>query len=167
MSLRAIVAWPDPVLSTACAPVDEVSAHTEQLAEDMLETMYAAPGRGLAAPQVGVALRVFVMDATWKEGIYRPLICVNPEIVGTSDRMIEQSEGCLSIPGISVPVSRPDEVHLRWIDLNGAACEQTFQGFAAACVQHEMDHLDGIVTLDRVDAETRARVLTTYGARAE
>ena len=167
MSVRTVLTYPDAALSTVCPPVEAVSADIEALADDMLETMYDAPGRGLAAPQIGVALRLFVMDVTWKEGTYAPIIFINPRIVGSSDTIVTQPEGCLSIPGVSVEVKRPDAVHVQWTDLNGQPREQTFEGFAAACVQHEIDHLDGVLTLDRVDAETRARVIQDYsGAHA-
>jgi peptide deformylase len=162
MSLREIVRWPDPVLRTVCVPVGAVTDAVRALAEDMLETMYAAPGRGLAAPQVGVTQRVFVMDTEWKEGAPAPMIFVDPEIFSRSDTCVTRTEGCLSIPGISTDVARPDQVILRWTDLSGQVREQGFEGFAAACVQHELDHLDGIVTLDRLDPEARAKAIKAY-----
>jgi peptide deformylase len=162
MSLRKIVRWPDPRLATLCEPVAKITPAITTLAADMLETMYDAPGRGLAAPQVGVLSRVFVMDTTWKDGARDPLIFVNPEILTASAERATLPEGCLSIPGVSVEVTRALRVRLRWTDLDGRQCKRVFDGFPAACVQHEIDHLDGIVTLDWVDADTRARILADY-----
>ena len=162
MSLREIVRWPDPRLNMPCKPVSEISADIIALAQDMLETMYDAPGRGLAAPQVGMLSRVFVVDTEWKESAPAPQVFINPEIVARSATKAVQSEGCLSIPGVTVEVARPDSVVLRWTDLDGTTQEEAFSGFAAACVQHELDHLDGIVTLDRLDEDDRSRVIAAY-----
>lgn len=164
MSLREIVLWPDPRLSAPCAPVERITRETAALAEDMLETMYAAPGRGLAAPQVGVMFRLFVMDTGWKDGPRAPRVFVNPQIVERGEVLVTRSEGCLSIPGVTAEVTRPDAVRLRWTALDDTTREESFDGFAAACVQHEMDHLDGLVTLDRVDVAARARILEDYAA---
>ena len=111
--------------------------------------MYAATGRGLAAPQIGVLRRLFVMDATWKDGEATPRVFINPEVVRASEEMASCEEGCLSIPGDPVEVTRPAEVTLRWMALDGSACEESFAGFEAVCVQHETDHLDGILCTDR------------------
>lgn len=140
---------PDPVLRQVCAAVTMFDDALEQLAQDMLETMYAAPGRGLAAPQVGVHQRVFVMDATWKEGKPAPMVFVNPEILVQADTVVTQPEGCLSIPDQLIDVTRPDAVTLRWQSLDGAVQEDEFSGFAAACIQHEIDHLDGVLITDK------------------
>ncbi|WP_136645590.1 peptide deformylase [Tabrizicola sp. YIM 78059] len=153
--LLPILRWPDARLSRPCAPAvpdDDL----RRLAADMLETMYAAPGRGLAAPQVGHLLRVFVMDVGWKSGKPSPMVFVNPELQPFGDRLTGP-EGCLSIPGPVIEVERYTQVHVRWTDLDGAAREAAFDGFAAICIQHEHDHLDGILTLDRVSPEMRAR----------
>lgn len=153
MAVLPILRWPDPRLSTVCAAV---SGDVRALAADMLDTMYDAPGRGLAAPQVGVLLRLFVMDTTWKEGLRAPQVFVNPEILWMSDRRATGPEGCLSLVGATTHVSRATEIRLRWADLDGAIQEETLSGFAAICAQHEYDHLDGILTLDRLSAEDRA-----------
>jgi peptide deformylase len=154
MALLPILRWPDPRLSLACAPVagEDVAA----LARDMLDTMYAAPGRGLAAPQVGVLKRIFVMDVTWKEGVKAPYICIDPVLRDVSDLRIAGPEGCLSIPGLSVEVERAAEVVLDWTAFDGARRSERLTGFAAICAQHEMDHLDGIVTFDRLSPDVRA-----------
>lgn len=151
-----ILRWPDPLLSQPCAPA-VLSDDLRALAADMLETMYAAPGRGLAAPQVGRLVRMFVMDVTWKEGTHAPVVMVNPEIVWMSEVRRPGPEGCLSIPGPTTQVERAEAVRMRWSDLEGAVQEATLTGFAAICAQHEYDHLDGVLTLDRLSPEARAR----------
>ncbi|MCU0826693.1 MAG: peptide deformylase [Tabrizicola sp.] len=152
--LLPILRWPDPRLSQVCAPAvldDDLRA----LAVDMLETMYAAPGRGLAAPQVGRLVRMFVMDVDWKTGTLAPMVFVNPEIELLGDRATGP-EGCLSIPGPVTDVERAACVRARWTALDGTLHEARFDGFAAICIQHEYDHLDGILTLDRLSPEARA-----------
>ena len=148
MAVRPIRVVPDPVLRETCAPVTAFDPALSDLAQDMLDTMYAAPGRGLAAPQVGVLARVFVMDATWKSGDPTPIVFVNPVIETVADRMATMDEGCLSIPDQLVSVTRPDGVALRWQDVTGRSCSGAFSGFAAACVQHEIDHLNGVLITD-------------------
>lgn len=162
MSRLPILLWPDPVLGTPCDPIVEINDDTRRLAEDMLETMYAAPGRGLAAPQVGVLQRLFVMDTEWKEGDRNPQVFVNPAILDCSADKVTRDEGCLSLPGVTTQITRPEKVELEWTTLAGDLRRGSFDGFAAACVQHEIDHLDGIVTLDRLNAEDRARALSDY-----
>ncbi len=142
--------WPDPVLGQRAAPVAAFDAGLRRLAADMLETMYAAPGRGLAGPQVGVLQRLFVMDTTWKDGERRPRVVVNPSLVDPSDETAVQQEGCLSLPGFTAGVERPVAVTLRWQDADGTAHEERLTGFDALCVQHEADHLDGVLTIDRI-----------------
>lgn len=151
-----ILRWPDPRLSTPCRPA-VLDDGLRALAADMLETMYAACGRGLAAPQVGRPERVFVMDIGWKDGSPLPVVMVNPEMLQLSEQRIAGPEGCLSIPGPTTIVERAAEVRLRWTDLEGALQEELLTGFAAICAQHEHDHLDGILTLDRLSQEERAR----------
>ena len=132
------------------------------LVKDLFETMYTAPGRGLAAPQIGVMSRVFVMDTTWKEGEMTPVAFINPEVVVASEDTASMAEGCLSIPGVLADVTRPAVVTMRWTDLTGATRTQTFTGFAAACVQHELDHLNGTVTFDRLPPDARAEKEAEY-----
>jgi peptide deformylase len=164
MSVLPIVKWPDARLMETCVPVEEITPQIEALAADMLETMYAAPGRGLAGPQVGAMVRMFVMDTGWKEGKPDPLICINPMLMEVSEERASNSEGCLSIPGVSAEISRPAQVQMVWTGLNGGRFVQSFTGFPAACVQHEIDHLDGIVTFDHLDAQTRATLEAEYAA---
>ncbi len=148
MALLPIVLLGDPVLRGRAAVVTAFDVNLKTLAADMLDTMYAAPGRGLAAPQVGVPLRLFVMDVGWKEGASDPLVFVNPRITDASDVLVPYTEGCLSIPGQTSRVARPDRVKLLWQDLDGESHNGWFDGFAAVCVQHERDHLDGILCID-------------------
>ncbi|MDW4497323.1 peptide deformylase [Sulfitobacter sp. D35] len=162
MSVLPILTWPDRQLATPCEPIARVDAAVRKLAEDMLETMYAAPGRGLAGPQVGVLRRIFVMDAGWKEGAPAPLVFVNPVVTALGKSRVRGSEGCLSIPGLMVEVERFERVRVDWTDLDGAARSREFDGFEAICVQHEADHLDGIVTLNRLDQNARAAALAAY-----
>lgn len=153
--LLPILRWPDPRLSQPCAPA-LLDADLRRLAADMLETMYAAPGRGLAAPQVGKLVRMFVMDVAWKTGTPEPMVFVNPDIEPFGDR-VTGPEGCLSIPGPVTEIARAAQVRVRWTDLDGRLQAATFTGFAAVCVQHEYDHLDGILTLDHLTPEARVR----------
>ena len=149
MAVLPILQAPHVGLSSVAAEVTVFDDALVTLADNMLASMYAATGRGLAAPQVGVLSRVFVMDATWKEAEPSPTVFVNPEIVATSDVMSTMAEGCLSIPGDLIDVTRPDAVTLRWRDVDGGFLEASFDGFEAACVQHEIDHLDGILITDK------------------
>ena len=165
MTVRRILTWPDDRLAAMCPPVNAIDHDVHTLVGDMLDTMYAAPGRGLAAPQVGVLARVFVMDPTWKDGAPAPMVCINPDIIAQGDQTATASEGCLSIPGVDVPVDRPQTIRMLWTDLDGQAHDAELTGFAALCAQHEMDHLNGIVTLDRVDEAARADILARYEVR--
>jgi len=161
MSLRDIVQWPDPRLATICAAVTQDEDVTALIA-DMLDTMYDAPGRGLAAPQVGVLKRLFVMDVGWKDGARDPIVMINPQILWRAEDTAGGEEGCLSIPGLSTEVIRPTRVRVHWQDAGRKSQEQTFEGFAARCIQHEYDHLDGRVTLDHLSPELRAEAEARY-----
>jgi peptide deformylase len=145
--IRPILIHPDPRLKKLCEPVAEITAEVRQLAADMLETMYDAPGIGLAAPQVGVTKRVIVMDCI-KDGPPEPMALVNPEITWASEDQTVYEEGCLSIPDIYNDVTRPAAVAVRWTDLDGQVQERQFSGLWATCVQHEIDHLDGKLFID-------------------
>jgi peptide deformylase len=165
MSILEIVRWPDARLTQTCAAVEEITPEIEALAADMLETMYAAPGRGLAAPQVGAMVRMFVMDIGWKEGKSDPLVCINPMLQEIGEERATGTEGCLSIPGVTAQINRPTQVQMVWTGLNGGRYVQSFEGFGATCAQHELDHLDGVVTFDHLDAETRAALIAEYEAQ--
>ncbi len=146
---RSILIHPDPRLKKVCAPVTDLSDELRQLADDMLETMYDAPGIGLAAPQIGVLDRLIVMDCVKEEGeTPRPLIMFNPEIIASSDETNVYEEGCLSIPEQYAEVTRPKVVEVAWIDRDGNARQETFDDLWATCVQHEIDHLNGKLFID-------------------
>ncbi|MBU3261664.1 peptide deformylase [Roseovarius sp. PS-C2] len=146
---RPILIHPDPRLKKVCAPVPDLSDQLRALADDMLETMYDAPGIGLAAPQIGVLDRLIVMDCVKDENeAPRPLVMFNPEIVAASDEMNVYEEGCLSIPEQYAEVKRPKVVDVRWIDRDGNEQSETFDGLWATCVQHEIDHLNGKLFID-------------------
>lgn len=166
MSVLPILRWPDPRLSEVCAPVGDVTADIEALVRDLFETMYDAPGRGLAAPQVGILSRVFVMDVGWKEGEMTPRACIDPEIVSVSDETATNDEACLSIPGVGASVTRPARITLRYTALDGSRQEVDLDGFDAVCAQHEFDHLDGRVIFDRLSPEERSELLVRYEAQA-
>lgn len=146
---RNILLHPDPRLKKLCAPVTDMTDDLRGLADDMLATMYDAPGIGLAAPQVGVMSRLIVMDCVKEEGAApRPLIMFNPEVLASSDDLNTYEEGCLSIPEQFADVTRPAEVDVRWIDRDGNERQETFSKLWATCVQHEIDHLDGKLFID-------------------
>lgn len=145
--IKPILIHPDPRLKKVCAPVDDLSDELRSLADDMLATMYDAPGIGLAAPQVGVLERLIVMDCV-KEGDPEPTVMFNPEILAKSDDLNTYEEGCLSIPEQFAEVTRPASVRVGWIDQNGNPQEKDFDGLWATCVQHEIDHLNGKLFID-------------------
>lgn len=148
MAVRPVVRHPDPALRVECAPVSDIDDSLHALAADMLKTMYAAQGRGLAAPQVAMTARIFVMDAGWKQGRPDPHIFINPEITWTAPGRQVYEESCLSIPGLPRRIARPAQVALRWLDGSGQPREGQFAGAGAVIVQHEIDHLDGILMID-------------------
>lgn len=146
---RPIILHPDPRLKKTSAPVTDLSDELRDLADDMLETMYHAPGIGLAAPQIGVLQRLVVLDCVKPDNeAPRPLIMFNPEIVSASDETNVYEEGCLSLPEQFADVTRPADVHVRWIDRDGNEQNEEMSGLWATCVQHEIDHLDGKLFID-------------------
>jgi peptide deformylase len=151
MTIRPILIHPDPRLKTVAKPVGAITTEIGKLAEDMLATMYQAPGIGLAAPQVGVLARLFVMDCVKEENeTPRPMVLVNPEVTWTSDDRATYEEGCLSIPDHYAEVTRPARVRMRWTDLEGKPREEEFEGLWATCAQHELDHLNGRLFIDHL-----------------
>ena len=149
MTMRNILIHPDPRLKKVTDPVSSVTKELRQLADDMLETMYNAPGIGLAAPQVAVMSRMIVMDCVKDENATpEPMVLINPEVVWTSEEHNVYEEGCLSIPEQYAEVERPAEVEVRWMDLDGKTQRERFDGLWATCVQHEIDHLDGKLFID-------------------
>lgn len=165
MAVLRILQWPDPMLRHRAAPVEHEPL--DQLIADMFDTMYAAKGRGLAAPQVGVSRRVFVMDCTWKEGTPEPVTMINPTIMAAERIPVDMDEGCLSIPGVLVPVTRHKAVTVQWTDATGQIHMNDFDGFEARCIQHELDHLNGEVTFDRIAPDLRAELEGAYLARLQ
>ncbi|WP_171232691.1 peptide deformylase [Ruegeria sp. HKCCA4812] len=146
---RTILIHPDPRLKKVCAPVSDLTDELRTLADDMLETMYDAPGIGLAAPQIGVLERLIVLDCIKEEGeTPRPLIMFNPEVIASSEEINVYEEGCLSIPEQYAEVTRPKVVDVTWMDEKGNLRQETFDGLWATCVQHEIDHLNGKLFID-------------------
>ncbi|MGR3470482.1 MAG: peptide deformylase [Paracoccus sp. (in: a-proteobacteria)] len=159
MNLRPILIHPDPRLKKVAEPVARITPEIETLAADMLATMYDAPGIGLAAPQIGVNARVFVMDATRDPQAERaPLVLINPEVTWTSDALNSYDEGYLSIPEQYAEVTRPAQVRMRWLGLDGQTHERDFDELWATCAQHELDHLDGILFIDHLSAMKRQMI---------
>lgn len=149
MALLDILIHPDPRLKKVTAPVQEITKDLHRLADDMLETMYDAPGIGLAAPQIGVMSRLLVMDCIKDPAEKpRPMVLLNPEVVWRSDDSNVYEEGCLSIPEQFGEVTRPASVEVRWMGLDGVAQSERFDKLWATCVQHEIDHLDGKLFID-------------------
>lgn len=157
MAKRKIVKYPDPVLETPGDPVTEFDEGLRQLVEDMFETMYAASGVGLAAPQVGVSKRLFVMDCSGGRDLAQRYVVINPQIVMTEGEQTGD-EGCLSFPGIYIPVTRAMRAIVRAQDLEGREFELDAQELAARCVLHETDHCDGILFIERVSPLKREMV---------
>lgn len=156
MALLRILTFPDPRLREKARDVQVFDADLKQLAADMVETMYAAPGVGLAATQVGVAKRMVVVDEyAGRDGSKGPEVYVNPQLVEASGEIICE-EGCLSLPDFSEEVKRKDKIHVRYQDLEGKAREVSLEGFHAVILQHEMDHLEGVLAVDRVSRLKRA-----------
>ena len=149
MSVLPILIHPDPRLKKVCEPVSDLDDDLRALADNMLETMYQAPGIGLAAPQIGVTKRMLVMDCIKEEGeAPQPMVLINPEILQSSDDTNEYEEGCLSIPDQFGMVTRPSEVRVGFLDRDGNPQERDFDGLWATCVQHEIDHLNGKLFID-------------------
>lgn len=161
MSLLRIHHYPDPVLKQKAERVTEFDAGLRRLASDMLETMYAAPGVGLAAPQVGVSRRLIVLDCSAKDGEKQPLVAVNPEILTREGECCEE-EGCLSVPEYYAKVVRSEQVQVRFQDLEGTVREVEAAGLWAICFQHEIDHLDGILFVDRLSPLKRSLFRKKY-----
>ena len=164
MAILPIVEVPDPRLRQISSPVEKVTAETRALIKDMFETMYDAPGIGLAAIQVGVPLRILVMDLhepeeEGGEPVNDPRVFINPEILSHSDEDVPYLEGCLSVPDQYAEVERPDHIRARWLDEKGKQHEEQLDGLLATCLQHEMDHLEGILFIDHLSRLKREMVL--------
>jgi len=162
MSIRDIVTLPDQSLRQVSKPVARIDADIRRLWDDMLETMYAAPGIGLAAVQVGVPRRLLVADLSKEGEEKKPLFVANPEIVWQSEAQSDYEEGCLSIPEFYEMVSRPSEVTIRYLDRQGEAQQIHATGLLATCLQHEIDHLNGILFIDHISKLKRDRVVKKF-----
>ncbi len=159
MTILPIVIAPDPRLKIKAKPVESVDDGIRQLMDDMLETMYDAPGIGLAAPQVGESCRVIVVDVTSEDEERNPVCMANPELSWLSDDDRPHEEGCLSLPEHYAEVVRPEAIRVTYLDRDNVACELEADDLLATCIQHEMDHLDGILFVDHVSALKRNMIL--------
>ena len=164
MAILPIVEVPDPRLRQISKPVERVDDDLRRLIDDMFETMYAAPGIGLAAIQVGVPKRVLVIDLQEPEEeggepVRDPRVFINPEILETSDHEVPYNEGCLSVPEMYADVDRPDRIRARWLDRDGTQKEEEITGLLAVCLQHEMDHLNGVLFIDHLSRLKREMLL--------
>ena len=164
MAILPIIETPDPLLRQISEPVDAVTDEVRALVNDMFETMYAAPGIGLAAIQVGVPKRVLVIDLQEPEEedgepVRRPMVFINPEILEKSSTVQPYTEGCLSVPDQFAEVERPDRIRARWLDADGNSHEEELDGLLAVCLQHEMDHLEGILFIDYLSRLKRDMII--------
>ncbi|WP_395014898.1 peptide deformylase [Dongia sp.] len=159
MAVLPIIVAPDPRLKQVAKPVDKVDAEIRRLMDDMLETMYKAPGIGLAAPQVGVLKRVIVIDIAREDEKPEPLRMANPELIAVSDEDAVYNEGCLSLPEHYADVTRPAAIKVRYLDHENEIRELEADGLLATCIQHEMDHLEGILFVDHLTALKRNMIL--------
>ena len=162
MALREILILPDKRLRKVSEPVKKIDAGIRKLVEDMFETMYEAPGIGLAAVQIGNAKRVVTMDLAKKEEPRNPQVFINPEIVWSSDETATYEEGCLSIPETYNDVERPAQVRVTYLDLEGVPSEVEANGLLATCLQHEIDHLNGILFIDHLSKLKRDMIIKKF-----
>ncbi|MBZ6076554.1 peptide deformylase [Microvirga puerhi] len=167
MTIRPIVILPDLKLRLVSEPVKEITDAIRTLTDDMLETMYDAPGVGLAAIQIGVPLRIVTVDVSKSETERQPMVLINPEILWTSEEKRTYEEGCLSIPEYYEEVERPDRVRFRYMNLDGKIIEQEAGELMATCVQHEIDHLNGVLFIDYLSKLKRDRVMTKFKKAAK
>lgn len=166
MAKLEIITLPDPMLRQASAPIERVDDELRKLADDMLETMYDAPGVGLAAVQVGILKRLIVLDAAKDDAPPRPLVMINPEIRHLGNEMREYEEGCLSIPDVRVDIERPSQIVVGYIDRDGKPQELTADGLLATAVQHEVDHLNGRLIIDFLSRLKRDMVVKKFKKQA-
>jgi peptide deformylase len=164
MAIRPIIEAPDPLLRQVSSPVEEITPEIQTLIDDMFETMYAAPGIGLAAIQVGIPKRILVIDLQdpeeeGGEPVRKPMVFINPEILRTSDTPRPYNEGCLSVPDQYAEIDRPDAIRARWLDRDGKVHEEEIEGMLATCLQHEMDHLEGVLFIDYLSRLKRDMIL--------
>ena len=159
MSRLPLVIAPDPSLKLKAKSVERVDRNIRKLMDDMLETMYAAPGIGLAAIQIGIPKRIIVLDIAQKEGPKNPMFFINPEIINKSENNSTYEEGCLSVPGQFAEIDRPDKCHIKYLDYYGQSKEIKAEGMLATCIQHEMDHLEGILFIDYLSKLKKSMII--------
>ena len=162
MTIKPLIILPDPVLRQVSNSIETVDDEVRRLADDMLDTMYDAPGIGLAAIQVGVARRMLVLDVSRDDEDKTPLVFINPEIVASSDERSVYEEGCLSIPDYYAEVERPAKITVRYVDRDGKQQEKEVDGLLATCVQHEIDHLNGVLFIDHISKLKREMVIRKF-----
>ena len=150
MSKKKILTLPDPILRKTSEPVEKIDKKIKNLMDDMLETMYAAPGIGLAAVQIGILKRLVVIDISKEEEKKKPIFLINPQIIHQSKNTSVYEEGCLSLPGQFAEIERPAECTIKYIDYNGKEKELKSDGLLATCIQHEVDHLNGVLFIDHL-----------------
>ena len=167
MAQRDIIILPDKQLRLISKPVEKITADIRALVDDMFETMYEAPGIGLAAIQIAQPLRLITMDLSKKEGEKDPRVFINPEILSSSEEMSVYEEGCLSIPEYYEEVKRPAQVRVRFMDLDGKIHEEDADGLYATCIQHEIDHLNGVLFVDYLSKLKRDRVMKKFTKAAK
>jgi len=167
MAVREIIILPDKRLRLVSEPVKAIDREVKALVADMLETMYDAPGIGLAAIQVGVPRRVVTMDLSKKEDVQEPRVFINPEILWRSDEKAKYEEGCLSIPEFYEEVERPTQVRVKYLDLEGREQQLEASGLLATCLQHEIDHLNGVLFIDHISRLKRERVVKKFAKAAK
>lgn len=167
MAVRPILTLPDPRLREISAPVASVDREMARLIDDMFETMYDAPGIGLAAVQVGVPKRIITVDVAKKDEPSDPRVLLNPEIVWSSDALSVYEEGCLSIPEIHEDVERPASVRVRYLDRDAKPQEIEAEGLLAVCLQHEIDHLNGVLFIDHISKLKRDRIVKKFSKAAK
>jgi peptide deformylase len=167
MAVREIIILPDKRLRLVSKPVKAIDRDIKALVEDMFETMYDAPGIGLAAIQVAVPARVITMDLSKKEGPQDPRVFINPEILWKSDEKATYEEGCLSIPEFYEDVERPTQVRVKYLDLDGKENEVDASGLLATCLQHEIDHLNGVLFIDHISRLKRSRIVKKFSKAAK
>ena len=158
MTIKKILTEPDPFLRQKSQDVDIVDNQIRKIMDDMLDTMYAAPGIGLAAIQIGIPKRIIVIDLS-KEEEKKPLYFVNPKIISKSNNNSTYEEGCLSVPGQFAEIDRPDRCHINYLDYNGEQQELNTEGLLATCIQHEMDHLEGILFIDYLSKLKKSMII--------
>jgi peptide deformylase len=162
MNIRPLILLPDPLLREKSRPVERIDDEVRRLADDMLATMYDAPGIGLAAIQIGVPLRLLVIDISKDEDNRDPLVAINPEIVAVGDELSVHEEGCLSIPEYYAEVERPARLTVRYLDREGRQVQTEATGLLATVFQHEIDHLDGVLFIDHISKLKRDMVMRRF-----